>query len=447
MSANTGRPRLAFPRQDGRATHNATRIGTHFTFSPQRVKGVEVKPEPAISTTAALTPPTLLYDQACPTSMPYTDTPCGAEYAGCGNWDPSSSGFANPAVITKGSSDSGSDLDTRLKDFPSSPPVVGVDLDDGECHSSHGVPLIISVPLPEPENTTRYSVEAWLKGVPESSPVADAGINYDPQSSWSGEDKQESSHHAPVIPHPCSREGAAISPLPESRHAPSGASSDKENVHPLSSPFGGPPPAFTPLPLSSSPPFATSSLCCIETPSRTKLPFIPSSASRFQPLRPPRGLFGIAPTRQNKHDTTAAMDDNDAVIGKPTRPVKIRIPSIPFPTRKFHGTSAFDIHEDPVDPVDVQLSPAVTCFRKGRGAKRAKARCASYYDTDIVGENTSPMSERGDLAKGKRKLGREKMVLGTHEESEELCTPKAFVTEAEGADFVYMVQGEVLRGL
>lgn len=41
-------------------------------------------------------------------------------------------------------------------------------------------------------------------------------------------------------------------------------------------------------------------------------------------------------------------------------------------------------------------------------------------------------------------MGKERMVLGTHAESEELCAPKAFVTEAEGADFEYMVQGEVL---
>lgn len=437
MSANIGRPRLPFSQHNGRARRNTTRTGTDSTPSPPRVEGAEVRPEPTLPTTAALTPPAILYDEVFPTALPYTETPCGAEYGGRGDWDPSSSGYVKPAAIMKESSDSGSDLDTGLMDLASSPPLVGVDFDDGECHSSHGVPLIISVPLPEPKNTTKSFVEAWLKDVPTSSPLADVGIDFDPQLPRSGKDEQENHYQSPAIPHTCSLKGAPISPLPDSRRTLSRASSDKENVHPLSSPFGGLPATLTPLPLSSPLPFSTSTLCPIETPSRIKLPFVSSSASRFQALRTPCGLFEVAPTRRNKKQTTAAGNDNGTVTGKTTRVIENRTPSITLPARRLHGNSAFAIHEDSVESVDVQLSPAVTCFRKGRGPKRAKARCASYYDTDLLGENTSPMSGRGELAKGKRKMGKERMVLGTHAESEELCTPKAFVSEAEGANFAF----------
>lgn len=34
-------------------------------------------------------------------------------------------------------------------------------------------------------------------------------------------------------------------------------------------------------------------------------------------------------------------------------------------------------------------------------------------------------------------MGKERRVLGTHDEREEMCTPGAFVKEAEGAEFEY----------
>ena len=441
MSANTRRSRLPLSRHADRAPLNMTPIGADSIFSPQRL-GVpsEVRLKPTLQTIAAATPPAIPYDQVFPTPMPHIDTPCGAKCVDCGNWDPPSSGFAEPAALTNEALNSGSDSDTRSRDFPSSPPVVGVDVDDGECHSSHGVPLIIPVPHLEPNETNKFFIEAWLNDVSDSSPVPDASTTCEPQLPCSGGDDQEDLHYIPVMPQAYSFKEAAISPLNESRRAPSRASSDKENVHPLSSSLAGPPPTLTPLPLSSPTAFLSSALCPVETPSRTKISITSSSASRFQQLHTPRGLFAVAPTRRKKNQPAALEDGNGTMTDKSTRLIENRISSALSQGSKTPSKSAFvDIHEDPVEPDEVQLSPAVTCFRKGRGPKRAKARCASYYDTDILGENTSPVSRRGDMVTGKRKMGKERRVLGTHGESEELCTPEAFVEEAEGAEFEYRV--------
>ena len=44
-------------------------------------------------------------------------------------------------------------------------------------------------------------------------------------------------------------------------------------------------------------------------------------------------------------------------------------------------------------------------------------------------------------------MGKERRVLGTHDESEEMCTPEAFVKAAGGAEFEYRARGEAREGL
>lgn len=445
MLANTRRSRIPLSQHTDRVPLKMTPIGADSGFSPQRIGcPSEVRPEPTMPTTAAPTPPAIPYDQLLPNPVPYNDTPSVAKYVTSGNWDPPSSGFEESAATTKEVSASGSDVDTRLRDFPSSPPVVSFDVDDGECHSSHGVPLVISVPHLESHHTNRFFIEAWLNQILNSP---DQGTACELQLPCSEGNDQEGLPHTTVIPQAHSIEGASILALDESCRVPSRASSNKENVHPISSPLAGTPPTLAPLPSGSPLAFLSSALCHTETPSRTRLPFTSSSASRFQHPRTPRGLFTVAPTRRKKNQPTASGESNGTRIVEITRVIEDRTSSVPFQACKLHRNSAFDIHEDPVEPDDVQLSPAVTCFRKGRGPKRAKARCASYYDTDILGENTSPVPGRGHLAKGKRKMGKERRVFATHDESEEMCTPRAFVEEAEGAEFGYRVRGQASGGL
>ena len=379
--------------------------------------------------------------------MPYNDTPCGAKHVDYGNREPPSSGFAEPAAITREASSSGSDLNTRLRDLPSSPLVIGLDVDDEECHSSHGVPLIISVTHPEPNKIDKFFIEAWLNDVPNSCLVPDVSSACESQLPCPGGDYSKALDKTPRMPQGYSFEEAAVPLLNESCRTPSRASSNKENVHPLLSPLVGPPPTLTPLPLSSTRGFHTSSLCPIETPSRTKLPFTSSSASRFQQFRTPGGFFAVTPARQKMHQPTASGESAGTMTDKTTHVNDNRTTPVPIPAPKLHSNSVFEIHEDPIKPDGIQLSPAVECFRKGRGPKRAKARCASYYDTDVLGENTSPLSGRGGMAKAKRKMGKERRPLGMHDESEEICTPKAFVEKAEGAKFEYRVQVQARQGL
>ena len=228
MSANTSRSRLPLPQHKNRMTPNISSIGADPIISPQLLRlRSEARPETTLPTTVAPTPPTIPYDQVIPTPMPYPDTPCGAKYVDRGNWDPPSSGFAEPAAILKGVSNSGSDLDSLPRDFPSSPPAICANLDDGECHSSHGVPLIVPVPYPEPDETNKFLVEAWLKDVPNSSPVPDASTASEPHLPCSGGDDQTNLYHTPMISRSCSSEDAAVAPQDGSCHVPSRASSNK----------------------------------------------------------------------------------------------------------------------------------------------------------------------------------------------------------------------------
>ena len=432
MSANTRRPRIPPSQHKDRIPLNLQSNGPDLLLIPQHIgTPSRARQEPMLRIIAARPPPEIPYDQVFPTPMPYHDTPCGATHVPCDNWEPPSSGFGEPTAIKKGTSNSGSDLNTRLRDFSASPPEVDVDVDDGDCHSTHGVPLIICVPSPEPNKSNTFYIEAWLSDVLKISPESDASTAHEPQLPRSGAEDPEHLHPTLTMREVASPKGAITSPLDKSFRAPSQTSSNKENLHPTSSPLAAPPPTITPLPLSSPPRFRPSELRPTETPSRPKLTPTISSASRFQPLRTPRSLFPVAPTRRRQKQPTVPQEDSGIMTNKSTD-VATKQTSVALQVRNPCINSVFDTHED-----TDKLSPAVTCFRKGRGPKRTKARCVSYYDTDILGENTSPTLGRGDSAGGKRKIGKDRRILGTHEESEEMCTPKAFTEEAEGARFDY----------
>ena len=432
MSANTRRPRIPPSQHQDRIPLNLQSVGPGLLLIPQQIgTPSKARQEPMLRTIAAPPPPEIPYDQVFPTPMPYHDTPCGAMHVPCDDWEPPSSGFGKSVAITKEASNSGSDLSTRLRDFSLSPPEVDVDVDDGDCHSTHGVPLIISVPSPEPNKSNTFYIDAWLNDVLKISPESDASTAHEPQLPCSGAEDQEHLHPTLTMPEVSSPKGAITSPLDKSFRAPSQTSSNKENIHPTSSPLAAPPRIITPLPSSSSPRFRPSELRPTENPSHPKLPSTISSASRFQPLRTPGSLFAVAPTRRRQKQPTVPQEDSAIMTDKSTDVATKHI-SVALQVRNTRINSVFDIHED-----TDKLSPAVTCFRKGLGPKRIKARCVSYYDTDILGENTSPTLGRGDSAGGKRKVGKDRRILGTHEESEGMCTPKAFTEEAEDARFDY----------
>ena len=108
------------------------------------------------------------------------------------------------------------------------------------------------------------------------------------------------------------------------------------------------------------------------------------------------------------------------------------------PTAQASTTKDFTIHEDQLVDALANLSPDVERHRKSRRPRRE--RCVSYWDDDILSPESSchpsanPPSSPMDVDVGKSlRKGRE--VLGESSMSNELCTEKPFIDEAEDAGF------------
>ena len=126
----------------------------------------------------------------------------------------------------------------------------------------------------------------------------------------------------------------------------------------------------------------------------------------------------------------------------------------------------FTIHEDETAEPVVELSPEVETFRKGKGRRAKRERCASYWDEDILGRGTgtereSDMQElRGagkenvSVSKGenvrieieeKGEFRNGRAVLVETERCKKMRKEKAFCEEAEEKKFEFMVKGLSLR--
>lgn len=246
---------------------------------------------------------------------------------------------------------------TFSKLLPSSPPANSSESDSDECHSSHGVRYIMPYSHADAERAQQVSIDTWLEEV----------LSTDREDSEKAE--------------PADAQGEMTAPprlctLPSSftsRQTISRTSSNKENAPPM---------------LSSSSP-------------KQDLPeFIPCTRppSRFRPQDHSKSsLNGVtAPKWQ-----TCSLSPGRGPLSAPPKRKKLysdwKTQSSP---QQVTADRDFRIYEEELAGALAKLSPSVVQHRKGRGPQRKRERCASYWDTDIWGEE-SPAC-RGKRTDGER---------------------------------------------
>ncbi|MCJ1370233.1 hypothetical protein MMC20_001445 [Loxospora ochrophaea] len=304
-----------------------------------------------------------------PTSLPYLHNHSNTSLTSGGNKEPPSSGFTtpvenkqNPAVPDPTFSKSESRHSTAI--------ISSFDLEseNEDCHSTHGVPLVIPIHNPSSQRLEGSKIDAWLDQV-LSLPSDDSlgGHNTEMEELLGpSEDLLKASHpQSGSALSPQLTKNNLLDPLPLSR-PPSMTSSNKENVSPANEGARPPtPPArLTPLSYYIASPFRRST-----SPPNTRCNSFEnaktirtSSTSRFQSPGTPCKLLSLAPKRKQRKGqarTVRSLKFVDAV--RTDRP-------------------EFEIHEDENDCL-VELSPHVERYRKGKGHK--KIRCPSYFDRDI----------------------------------------------------------------
>lgn len=251
-----------------------------------------------------------------------------------------------------------------------------------DCHSSHGVPLVI--PLPDRSEEKMNSINTWLTEVvpPWTSSLSkNITEGYRVQS----ERKKRTNVYPNLPPNsfsvqplrvqsPSSKPMKPIKPL---------SFSNKENAPPSQS-----------LPSSCLSPSHPSALMQSSTSVKLSPSELYSTALSPSPLSP----LKYPPRRMKK-----APAFNHAAS---------KVPSAP--------STPFTIHEDDRGLEIKPLSPNVELFRKGRSPRRE--RCASYWDDDLCDYSGV------EVRKGRK-------VLGVSERSEEWTRERPFVDQAEGATF------------
>ncbi len=281
-----------------------------------------------------------------------------------------------------------------------------------DCHSSHGVPLVI--PVPEQGYERREEIDTWLTQVvtPLTSGLSEV-VSREPD--FTPEPRKRTNLNSTMPPGPLalqaarirgllSKETKPIEPLPR-------LSNNKENAPP------------NPYARSKSRPLLPLSSPLILSPASVKKspPRLHSTA-----LSPsPRSPLNLPPRRMTKTVTS-----NHPAFAVPSAP-----------------STPFRIHEDDCAAETMPpLSPNVELHRKGRSPK--KERCASYWDDDLwIGIGDEPDGAFGSEGEDEPRKG--KKVLGVSGRSEELTREKPFVDQADGAPFGFRVRvgNESRRGM
>ncbi|KAL8794737.1 MAG: hypothetical protein Q9195_002691 [Heterodermia aff. obscurata] len=261
---------------------------------------------------------------------------------------------------------------------------------DEDCHSSHGVPLILPVRHQPTVSSPETSVHKWLESVSVSSST-------EPSSPQQSDPPTHVSVTANSTPPTVYTSSPKLPSRARKAVTVSSTSSNKENNPPKdsSSATSSPSPQSSPSIRPPSTAYLSANLarCGVAMPSPPRPPApSPERKSAFDPpppyhhrsdapspspgrlLRPRPGYLTRSPKRQRAQTST------DSEHGR----------AIPVPDPK----PTFTIYED--DDV-AQLSPGVERHRKGRGPKRE--RCVSYWDEDVIGRGTSSVSAGGEEEK------------------------------------------------
>ena len=229
------------------------------------------------------------------------------------------------------------------------------DLDAGETHSTHGVPLIIPIRVPEDDFSPVSSpkVDAWLEQVVAHtiSSHTDIGGKFFKEPNLDAAEYLMTGMSSPR------------------------QTSNKENIPPATIAL-----SWSSLMSSSSQsPLAAQSSQHLAAPSRS--PKSKSPRRNLSTTGSPSMLLSAPPKRKG---AKSMKSNTEATVQ----------------VRKRNNKSKFDLCEDNVADSLMELSPHVECHRKGKGPK--KERCPSYMDHDVLSP-CSPSGRRGregNMSKG-----------------------------------------------
>ncbi len=334
-----------------------TRLGTHSTDTDGK-------------SGQAFTPPKICHDPASPTPLSFKEDYFGPQDVDANGKEPISSSFSTPwghhPSHPYGSSPHSVNYSTlKLHDEhytflrPLSPT-----LDNLDCHSSHGVPLVIPIASLEQDHAHGFEIDSWLNEVLEASP---------------DEAPEQRKSPPPLPPRPATRSlNEPNSPFkyPNLRSV-SRTSSNKENLQPQHpSPSRIPSPSCSPLNVPS-------------------------------PSQPPR-ITTPAPTRRLLHPLTPSN-----LLTQPPKRRK-QVTNTPPLHPRIQGEE-FDIYDEVCEEMKV-LTPGVKRYRRGKGPKRE--RCSSYWDEDIL--LRADVGEEAEEREGEK-------VLCESVASRELIREKGFV--------------------
>ncbi len=320
--------------------------------------------------------------------------------------EPISSGFTTPIAPTPNSVENPDEVKyPNLKNWPSLKSCCdssSLDSDNGDLHSTHGVPFILPFPHADSEEATRSDINTWLNG------IADA-TNFGPSSSPKSygiedllmNDVPFSRMTASTISTPTRPRVSRSKFRPDSQSS-SRASSNKENISPSKT--------------SSSPAHVPTQDVKAKTPSRF------CQTNNLPALQHAKAVHSAHSLSPQRHLSLPPKRKRPRVEGIASSRVEAEI-SV---SRKD-----FTICEDQLVEALVQLSPDVERHRKGRGPK--KERCMSYWDEDILspGLQCVPMIMDGN----DETMGKEKQVLRESNRAVELTADLPFAKDAGSANF------------
>ena len=225
----------------------------------------------------------------------------------------------------------------------------GLETDSDECHSTHGVRLIMPYSYADAVKARHVDIDAWLDRLllsgDEPEPLAVS-------------QQQDCS----IISQSLSNESAFVN----SRHSssnpdsiPTRYSSNKENEYPS---------------------IRDSSLS-----SRSSKPsLVAKPPSRFRRTTPQKSSYSALVSESKASSPTS--------LKRLSQPPKRRhAPSAAMATASGRSVSPardFTISEHELSTALAKLSPSIECHRKDRGPKKRRGRKASYWDLDILAEDS-----------------------------------------------------------
>lgn len=365
------------------------------------------------SSACTSSPPDIPLEAAFHTSLPFYQSRHHPDSINIVGKEPLSSGFTTPAKPSSRGFGGGLILSSSLTPDPQ----------DNDCHSSHGVPLVLPVRGTEKEMMDTRQVHAWLDEILEPSPPHTNHPAF-----------KESINHVISTPSlrvtglsPWSRTPGKVNRSQDnscSKPSLSRLVSNKENTPPSAvaktwSKVASPLAEDTRNYLSMTQVHPRASDQSSSNSSESPLgPARADSTSCSLISRAPHGLLHLAPNRK-KAKITKAIEQNN----------------------KEPDSSNFIICEDESSDILADLSPVVERHRRGKGPKRD--RCSSYYDHDILPQ-FSPLNDRNGRKGGEEKVETRKgrRVFGDAKNSAEWIKAKAFDEVAENAEFDFIISIE-----